>query len=97
MTLSMDRPDQSRAAKRARPYTLTAGRTRPRIDLGVEATVEAVATAETSWGQADIRTAIVDLCDERLSIAEISSHAGVPIGVTRGCWSRISSRAATCG
>lgn len=83
MTLSMDKPEQRRAANRARPYTLTAGRTRPRIELGIEATVEAVMSSETSWGVADVRTVIIEMCGDRQSIAEISSYADMPIGVIR--------------
>lgn len=45
--------------------------------------MEAVASSESSWGLADVRTVIVDMCDVRQSIAEISSYAGMPIGVTR--------------
>lgn len=84
MTLSMDRPEQRRSARRARPYTLTAGRTRPRIELPIEATVETVsARGENHWAAGDVRAVIVRLCGSRPSIAEISVHAGVPIGVAR--------------
>lgn len=92
MTATVEKPDSSdpphhgRSASRARPYTLTAGRTQPRIDLPIEATVEAVtgsADSESSWETGDIRAVIVGLCDVRQSIAEISSYASLPIGVTR--------------
>lgn len=84
MTLIMDRPEPGRSASRARPYTLTAGRTRPRIDLPIEATVEAVpATDQSAWAFGDVRAVIVELCGVRQSIAEISAYASMPIGVTR--------------
>lgn len=84
MTLSMNRPEQKKSASRARPYTLTAGRTRPRIELPIEATVEAVApSGENYWALGDIRAVIFRLCGRRPSIAEVSAHAGVPIGVAR--------------
>jgi hypothetical protein len=83
MTLSMTQPEPRRPANRARPYTLTAGRTRPHLELGLEATVEALTDGESAWGAADARTVIVGLCDDRLSIAEISAYAGLPIGVAR--------------
>jgi hypothetical protein len=83
MTLSMTTPEPGRPANRARPYTLTAGRTRPHIELGIEATVETLRTGDSAWGAADARTTIVGLCDDRLSIAEISAYAGMPIGVAR--------------
>lgn len=79
----MDEPEGRRAASRARPYTLTAGRTRPRIDLPIEATVEAVASSERTWEVGDVRAEIFQLCASRPSIAEISVHTGTPIGVTR--------------
>lgn len=83
MTLLMTMPEQGRSARRARPYTLTAGRTRPRIELPIEATVEAVQDGDGSWLPDDGRAVIVGLCGARLSIAEISSYGDMPIGVTR--------------
>jgi hypothetical protein len=84
MTLSMDRPETRRSPNRARPYTLTGGRTRARIELPIEAAVEAlVSVEELDWPPGDFRTSIVRLCGDRPSIAEISSHAGQPIGVIR--------------
>jgi hypothetical protein len=84
MTLSMDRPDTKRTPNPARPYTLTGGRTRPQIELPIEATVETlVSSSELDWAPGDVRTVIVRLCRDRPSIAEISSYAGLPIGVTR--------------
>jgi Protein of unknown function (DUF742) len=84
MTLSMDRPETKRSPSPARPYTLTGGRTRARIELPIEITVETLVTSgELDWAPGDIRTVIVGLCRERPSIAEISSYANLPIGVTR--------------
>jgi hypothetical protein len=84
MTLSMDRPESKRSPNRARPYTLTGGRTRPRIELPIEATVETIASLnELAWATGDVRTVIVELCIDRPSIAEISSYAAQPIGVIR--------------
>lgn len=91
MTPSMTEPGRGeridgtgqRSAKRVRPYTLTAGRTRPRIELPIEATVETIAEVDDSWAFDDVASVIIRLCDVRQSIAEISSHANMPIGVTR--------------
>jgi hypothetical protein len=84
MTLSMDRPETNRSPNRARPYTLTGGRTRARIELPIEVTVETlVSSGELDWAPGDVRTVIVQLCRNRPSIAEISSYAGLPVGVTR--------------
>ena len=84
MTLSMDRPETRRSPNRARPYTLTGGRTRARIELPIEVTVETLDSGgEPDWEPGDIRTVIVRLCRDRPSIAEISSYVELPIGVTR--------------
>jgi hypothetical protein len=84
MTLSMDSPETKRSPNRARPYTLTAGRTHARIELPIEVTVETlVSSGEPDWAPGDVRNVIVQLCRDRPSIAEISSHAELPIGVTR--------------
>jgi Protein of unknown function (DUF742) len=82
MTLSMDRPESKRPPNRARPYTLTGGRTRAQIELPIEVTVETL-NGDIDWAPNDVRTVIVQLCDDRPSIAEISSYAALPIGVTR--------------
>lgn len=84
MTVTMDRPEQKRSPNPARSYTLTGGRTRARIELPIEATVEAlVSSGAVDWAPGDVRAVIVQLCSGRPSIAEISSYAGLPIGVTR--------------
>ena len=84
MTLSMDTPETKRSPNRARPYTLTGGRTRPRIELPIEVAVETLMSSdELDWEPGDVRTVIVRLCRDRPSIAEISSYANLPIGVTR--------------
>jgi hypothetical protein len=82
MTLSMDRRETKRPPNRARPYTLTGGRTRAQIELPIEVTVETL-NGEINWAPGDVRTVIVQLCHDRPSIAEISSYAALPIGVTR--------------
>lgn len=82
MTLSMDRPETKPPPNRARPYTLTGGRTRAPIELPIEVTVETL-NGELDWEPGDVRTTIVRLCHDRPSIAEISSYAALPIGVTR--------------
>jgi hypothetical protein len=84
MTLSMDTPETKRSPNPARPYTLTGGRTRARIELPIEVTVETLSSSgETDWAPGDVRTVIVRLCRGRPSIAEISSYADLPIGVIR--------------
>jgi hypothetical protein len=79
----MDQPDPMRLPSRARPYTLTAGRTRPKLDLPLEATVEAVPVGASAEPLDEVHAAIVRLCAARQSVAEVSSYANMPIGVTR--------------
>ncbi|KJF21246.1 DUF742 domain-containing protein [Rhodococcus sp. AD45-ID] len=67
-----------------RPYALTEGRTQPSIDLPIEAIVATMEDAVAGrLAPEDIRTSIVSLCEQRISIAEIGAHLGVPIGVAR--------------
>ncbi|WP_369055856.1 DUF742 domain-containing protein [Kineococcus terrestris] len=66
-----------------RPYTVTGGRTRPTTDvLPVEALVEAVAAPEV--GMTPERRTILELTKTSyLSIAELSAHVHLPVGVVR--------------
>ncbi len=71
-------------ALRVRPYALVGGRTRSAVDLAVETMVRT-----TAHGARKMRTLrleqrdIVDLGREPLSVAEVSAHLKLPIGVTR--------------
>jgi len=42
-----------------------------------------VTSGDPDWAPGDVRTVLVRLCRGRPSIAEISSYADLPIGVTR--------------
>jgi hypothetical protein len=66
-----------------RPYMVTGGRTRPAGDaLPIEALVRA--TGEIRAALPPEKRRIVDLTGEQyLSIAEISAHAHLPLGVVR--------------
>jgi Protein of unknown function (DUF742) len=77
--------DHGRGANRVvRPYAITGGRTRPaRADLELEALVFADPSAPAAADLGDERRAIVVLCAEILSVAEISAHLAIPVGVTR--------------
>lgn len=68
-----------------RAYAVTGGRTRPRhADLEMESLV-----ATTGLGESAVRTlsmerrAIAHVCRQVLSIAEVSAHLDLPLGVTR--------------
>jgi len=74
-------------ARVVRPYALTRGRTRPgRADLPLEALVRGVAgTSDTSNTAGTLeRRRILDLAGAGiLSVAEISAHLSLPLGVVR--------------
>jgi hypothetical protein len=77
--------DHGRGANRVvRPYAITGGRTQPaRADLELVALVFADPSALAAPDLGDERRAIVLLCAEVLSVAEISAHLAIPVGVTR--------------
>ncbi len=70
------------AARIVRPYALTAGRTRPAVDLPLEATLRLDTSAtRRAWGE-DVQGKIVGVLDSR-SVAEVSALVQRPIGVVR--------------
>ena len=72
-----------------RPYAVTRGRTRPRLDIAIEALVETTVRGRNN----DLRSStahvrehqyIASLCDGRLqSLAEIAARMQLPLGVAR--------------
>lgn len=72
-----------------RPYAVTRGRTRPRLDIAIEALVETTVRGRNNdlrSGTAHIREHqyIASLCDGRLqSLAEIAARMQLPLGVAR--------------
>jgi hypothetical protein len=67
-----------------RPYTLTAGRTGSRVNLPLEAPIEAIVSDKPRrWPGNDVRAQICALCAANPSVAEISAHLSLPIGVAR--------------
>jgi hypothetical protein len=73
-----------------RPYAVTGGRTRPRLEIAIEALVETTprgrvsGTQEGGPSQGREQQYIVTLCDGRLqSLAEISARMQLPLGVAR--------------
>jgi hypothetical protein len=70
-----------------RPYYMTGGRTRPahaHDDLELETLVSTTALGETSPKLGGVeRRAIVALCRDLLSIAEVSARLDLPLGVAR--------------
>ena len=72
-------PEPGRA-RLVRSYTLTAGRTRAKVDLPVEATLELQDDAPESGDSPKMR--VLRMCDGK-SVAEVSALARLPIGVVR--------------
>ena len=74
-----------------RPYTVTGGRTRPTsTSIPVEALVEAVAQPEV--GMTPERRRILKLtASQYLSVAELSAHLHLPVGVVRVVVSDLST------
>ena len=67
-----------------RPYTLTAGRTHSRVNLPLEALIEAVVSDKPQrWPGNDVRAQICAMCATSPSVAEIAAHLSLPIGVAR--------------
>lgn len=71
-----------------RPYAVTRGRTRPRLDIALEALVETTARGRSvgnaKGGQGREHQYIAALCDGRLqSLAEIAARMQLPLGVAR--------------
>lgn len=63
-----------------RPYTLTAGRTRSRVDLPMEAIVDRADGAGPQPSGPVGR--VLEACDA-CSVAEVSARLGMPVGVVR--------------
>lgn len=77
-------PDPTQSSPIVRPYAVTGGRTKPRYDLPIEALISVAPypprdhATLTPEGQA-----IVRLCREWRSVAEISALLRLPLGVAR--------------
>ena len=71
-------------ALRVRSYVLTQGRTRSGADLPLETLVKVSAQGSSAAPRLALeRKKIVALCATPISIAEISAHLSIPLGVAR--------------
>ena len=72
-----------------RPYAVTRGRTRPRVDIAIEALIETTVRGRTAssrpgGNQGQEQQYIATMCDNRVqSLAEISARLHLPLGVAR--------------
>ncbi len=79
--------DASRGSGRAalaRPYSWTEGRTRPSVELAVEARVRTTNRAlAMPQRRVSAMWTVTRLCHQPRSVAEIAAHLAVPLGVAR--------------
>jgi hypothetical protein len=81
MSTDAEEPD---LGVRIRPYAITGGRTRAGTDLPIEAMVSATAQGLAEQGQLTLeRGRIVALCSTPQSVAAISAHLGLYLGVAK--------------
>jgi hypothetical protein len=72
-----------------RPYAVTRGRTRPKLEIALEALVETTVRGRNSVGRDGPQHGremqyIASLCDGRLqSLAEVAARMKLPLGVAR--------------
>src|SRR5258705_1451844 len=86
--MALDNHDDEPTGALVRPYAVTGGRTRPKVEIAIEALVETTAKGRTNsrdgLTQGREQQYIVTLCDGRLqSLAEISARMQLPLGVAR--------------
>jgi Protein of unknown function (DUF742) len=64
-----------------RPYTVSAGRTRPTVELDLLSLV--IATGKPTAGMDPEHLRVLDLCRAPVSVAEVSAHMRLPVVVTK--------------
>ncbi|WP_082221071.1 DUF742 domain-containing protein [Luteipulveratus halotolerans] len=78
------RDEEAPRAGIVRPYALTSGRTRAKVDLPVEATLQLDPSVwDQTWSEDDLTARIVAVCEATPSVAEVSAKVGAPLGVVR--------------
>lgn len=79
-----DSADARPSSLRVRPYTVTGGRTRSAVELGLEAIIVITEAGRDAAPrlQAELRQ-VAELCREPLSVAEISAHLRLPLQVAK--------------
>jgi hypothetical protein len=76
--------DDDGPSLRVRSYVLTQGRTRSHADLPIETLVKVTSQGVSAAPRLQLeRKKIVGLCASPISIAEISAHLSIPLGVAR--------------
>ncbi len=79
-----DELEEGGPAFRVRSYVITQGRTRSSVDLPLETIVKVTPQGVSATPRLALeRKQIVSLCSAPISIAEISAHLHLPLGVAR--------------
>jgi Protein of unknown function (DUF742) len=79
-----DEPEEGGPAFRVRSYVITQGRTRSSVDLPLETLVRVTPQGVSATPRLALeRKKIVALCNAPISVAEISAHLKIPLGVAR--------------
>jgi hypothetical protein len=80
----MDPRSDANGAMTPRPYAITGGRTRSATQLPIEAILRTTANGADRFPRLALeRKRIVALCAVPISIAEVSAHLHLPLGVVR--------------
>lgn len=77
-------PTPDDAGPLVRPYTMTGGRTRPvlpELDM-ISVVVAAGRASELPWLEPE-QLAIVEVCQQASSVAEVSAHLDLPLSVVK--------------
>lgn len=74
--------EEAQAPSFVRSFTITGGRTAPRVELPLEATLTVAAEGRRRRWPVGPQADVIEVCDGR-SVAEVSALLKLPIGVTR--------------
>ena len=84
MSSEDQRDNRQEPGRLVRPYYMTGGRARPtQDDLEIEALVSTTSQGDRSPKLTVEQRAIIALCRDLLSVAEVSARLDLPLGVTR--------------
>jgi hypothetical protein len=79
--------DDQHISRLVRPYALTGGRTRPRVEIAIESLLVATPrglTAARTYQRGSTESEVLALCGRGpMALAEIAAHTRLPLGVAR--------------
>lgn len=78
-------PEAAATPSLVRPYTLTAGRTEPVVELPLDARIDVVdtSTKPQRWPKHDVRGQILTCSRHSPTVAEVAAAVSLPLGATR--------------